>query len=32
MKEMHERMDHIISLIQENPNLAKIKTEVLSQI
>lgn len=32
MKEMREQMDHIISLIQENPNLAKIKTEVLSQI
>ena len=32
MKEMREQMNHIVSLIQENPKLAKVKTEVLSEI
>ena len=32
MKEMRGQLDHIVSLIQENPKLAKIKTEVLSEI
>jgi Phage integrase family len=31
MKEMRQRMDKIISLIQENPKLAHIKTNVLSE-
>ena len=32
MKEMNQKMDKIISVIQENPKLAKVKTEVLSEI
>ena len=32
MKEMREQMNHIVSLIQENPKLAKVKTEILSGI
>ena len=32
MKEMREQMNHIVSLIQANPKLAKVKTEVLSEI
>jgi integrase len=32
MKEMRQQMDKIISVIQENPKLAKVKTEVLSEI
>jgi predicted nucleic acid-binding Zn ribbon protein len=32
MKEMREYMNYIISLIQENPKLAKVKTEVLTSL
>ena len=32
MKEMREQINHIVSLIQENPKLAKVKREVLSEI
>jgi len=32
MKEMNQRMDKMFSLIQENPKLAKVKKEVLSEI
>lgn len=32
MKEMQAQMNYIVSLIQENPKLAKLKTEVLNQI
>lgn len=32
IKEMREQMNHIVSLIQENPKLAKVKPEVLNQI
>ena len=32
MKDMREEMKHIVSLIQENPKLAKVQTEVLSEI
>jgi integrase/recombinase XerD len=31
MKEMREQMNHIVSLIQENPKLAKVKTDVLGK-
>jgi integrase len=31
MQEMREQMNHIVSLIQENPKLAKVKTDVLSK-
>ena len=32
MKEMRGHLNHIVSLIQENPKLAKVKTEVLNSI
>ena len=32
MKEMRGQLDKIVSLIQENPKLAKVKTEVLGEI
>ena len=32
MKAMRKDMDKVISYIRENPNLAKVKTEVLSGI
>ena len=30
MKEMRGQLDRIVSMIQENPKLARVKTEVLS--
>jgi integrase/recombinase XerD len=32
IKELREQMNHIVSLIQENPKLARLKPEVLSEI
>ena len=32
MQAMRQDMDKVISYIRENPNLAKVKTEVLSEI
>jgi hypothetical protein len=32
MKEMRQTMDKILAVVQENPKLAKVKTEVLSKI
>ena len=32
MKEMRQDMDKVISYIRENPNLAKVKTEILREI
>ena len=31
MKEMREQMNHIVSLIQENPKLAKVKTKIIHE-
>ena len=32
MKDLHDRLDRIISMMQENPKLARVKREVLSTV